>query len=102
MGTPRPRGRQPKTCPVDWCAGGHRCTAPHGEHRSDPQAWRTPYGTLVITRIRRADGIDFVEMRAVARLPADQEVAKDMARALATSVYVTIRDVLRRSYRRDK
>jgi hypothetical protein len=101
MGTPRPRAkRQVKTCPVEWCAGGHRCTAPFGEHRSDPQTWRTPYGNLVITRIRRADEIDYVEMRAVARLPADQDVAKDMARALALGIDVTIRDVLRGNFER--
>jgi hypothetical protein len=101
MGTPRARGsRQARTCPVDWCAGGHRCTAPHGEHRSDPQTLRTGYGTLVITRIRGADGVDFVEMRAVARLPADEETAREMARALATGVDVTIRDVLRGNFQR--
>jgi hypothetical protein len=101
MGRPRRRSaRQARTCPVEWCAGGHRCTAPWGEHRSDPRAWRTPYGTLVITRIRRADGTDFVEMRAVARLPSDQQVARDMARALATGIDLTIRDVLRGNFDR--
>jgi hypothetical protein len=98
MGTPPARGsRKVKTCPVEWCAGGHRCTAPRGEHRSDPQTWRTPYGSLVLTRIRGAAGADYVEMRAVARLPGDEKVAAEMARALAAGVDVTIRDVLRGS-----
>jgi hypothetical protein len=101
MSTPRPNGsRKVKTCTVEWCAGGHRCNAPFGEHRSDPQSWRTPYGNLVITRVRRADAADYVEMRVVARLPADQDAAKDMARALATGVDVTIRDVLRGNFDR--
>jgi len=93
---PRSRpSRKIKTCPVEWCAGGHRCTAPLGEHRSDPQTVRTPYGSIVITRIRPAGQNDYVEMRAVARLPGDDEAAGQMARALATAVDVTIRDVLR-------
>lgn len=98
---PRQRpSRKVKTCPVDWCAGGHRCTAPYGEHRSDPQTVRTPYGSIVITRIRQADQTDYVEMRAVARLPVDQGVAQDMTRALATAVDVTIRDVLKGNFDR--
>src|SRR5262245_56650193 len=100
MGTPRPKGRARKTCPVVWCAGGHRCTAPFGEHRSHPQSWRTPYGNLVVMRIRWADGTDYMEMRAVARLPVGEDGAKEMARALATGIDLTIRDVLRGNFER--
>ena len=88
-----------------WCAGGHRCGL--GEHRSDPQTWLTSYGTIVATRIRRADGRDRLELRAVVDLPGEDVLAQDVARLLAVGVDLTVRDVLharlarlRRAYHR--
>ena len=81
-------------CP-DWCAGGHRCTAAGGgEHRSDPHTWLTPYGTLVVTRIREARGQDRLEIRAVVDLPADQAAAHHLGRLLTVGVDLTVRALL--------
>jgi hypothetical protein len=88
-------------CPagIEWCAGGHRCSPLLGEHRSDPWPMRAPYGTLVATRIHRR-GEGWVELRALVRLPADEQRAEDMARALAVGVDVTIHHVTRGALRR--
>lgn len=90
--------RPPRRCP-EWCARDHQCTARHGypsgEHRSDPLRWRTAYGTLVATRIETIQGEGRMEVRAVAKLPADQGLARRQAQQLAVQIDLAIRDVLR-------
>jgi hypothetical protein len=81
---------------VPWCGGGHRCTAAAGgEHRSHPHTWLTSYGTLVVTRIRRADGRDRLEVRLVAELPGEEPRDRDTARLLVLALDLVTRDVLR-------
>ncbi len=83
------------TCP-DWCARAHRGTAASGgEHRSHPHSWHTPYGALVATRLRGADGRNRIEVRLVATLPREEDRGRDTARMLVLALDLLARDVLR-------
>jgi hypothetical protein len=81
-------------CP-EWCAGGHRCTAdsPGGEHRSDPLNLPAIYGGMSATRVQR-DGSGWLEVRVSIRLPDAELNAWDMARLLALSIDLAVRDTL--------
>jgi hypothetical protein len=76
----------------EWCARDHRCGL--GEHRSEPVAWRTEYGTLVATRVRDAGGREWLETRTVVRLARDERRARTQAQHLAVGVDLTVRAVL--------
>lgn len=66
----------------EWCARGHHCTAPTGEHASVPEVWQTDAGRIVATRYRSASGRDRIEVRTVARLPEGEPGAQAYARLL--------------------
>lgn len=88
--------RRPATQHPEWCAE-HRCTAtrlPAGEHRSEPSVWRTPYGTLIVTRTLTNAGRSGVEVRADVRLAADEDRGRLQARLLVVGVDLTVRAVL--------
>lgn len=96
-GTTGQRWRRPQQeCPP-WCAKDHRCTAAWrsgGEHRSDPIAWRQPYGCLVVTRVAHRDGRQHMETRVVARLSTDDDAARVQAQHLLVGIDLTVRAVL--------
>jgi hypothetical protein len=76
-----------------WCAQNHHCTAGRmsaGEHASTPEVWQTDVGRLVATRHRTTAGRDFVELRTVMRLPADETAAAGLARHLIATSYLVL------------
>lgn len=72
----------------DWCGGGHRCNL--GEHRSHPET----RGLVAGTRILRASGRGYLELRAMVPLPADEMWAADRARWAMWGVDLILRVVL--------
>jgi hypothetical protein len=88
----RPSKRCPEWCSVDRCT--LRLGYAHGEHRSEPLVWRTPYGTLITTMVETAAGNGSIEIRADVRLGAEATVARAQAQHLAVGVDLTIRAVL--------
>lgn len=75
----------------DWCAGGHHCTAPGGEHASEPEVWETSVGRMVATRYQRAGtGASRMELRVVVSLPSDEATAVRLARHVVGLTYVTV------------
>jgi hypothetical protein len=52
------------------------------------------YGTLVATRVQELSGQGRLEVRAVAKLDADQELARWQAQQLAVRIDKAIREVL--------
>lgn len=73
---------------TDWCAGGHRCGL--DEHRSHVEVC----GLVAGTRILRASGRGYVELRAMVPLPADDQAAADRARLAIWAVDLILRVVL--------
>jgi hypothetical protein len=92
---------RPVTHP-DWCAGGHHCRAPLGEHRSEPMTFRASYGAQVVTMIRDGRNQEWAEIRAVVRLERGGGLVRDDARRLVLGVDLIIRDVLAGRLRRVK
>src|SRR5690606_38807190 len=92
------RWRRPERVCPPWCAGDHRCTARHGypsgQHRSRMLAWRSWYGRLIATRVEASSGESQLEIRAVAKLDDDEQVAHEQAQLLAVRIDQVIRDVL--------
>lgn len=85
----------------DWCSGGHRCAL--GEHRSDVEV----RGLVAGTRIQRASGRGYLELRAMLPLPDSETAAADRARLAMWAVDLILRAVLagrlgplREAYRR--
>jgi uncharacterized protein YciW len=74
---------------TDWCAQGHRCGL--GEHRSDPLTVTTPgAGSIVLTRIRNANGAQLAEIRLSVVLPDNEGDARQRLTALLTHLRTLI------------
>ena len=72
-----------------WCAGGHQCRL--GEHRAQPISFQIPgAGSVVLTRIRSANGVDPAEVRLSVTLPAGEADARARLTALLSHLRVLI------------
>jgi hypothetical protein len=95
----RSRGRRgpDRECPR-WCARGHACTAQHGypggEHRSAPVTVRTPYGTLVATRVANLACRGRLELRLQVDLAANERFAEAQAVRIGEEVDRAVRRAL--------
>jgi hypothetical protein len=83
-------GREQSDWHPAWCARDHACTAPVGEHRSDPLTWRADHGLFIATRVRKGDGRQQLEVRVVIELPGDEEEARVQARRLAANIDLSV------------
>jgi hypothetical protein len=71
---------------TSWCAGGHRCAL--GEHRADPHTITSPgAGSATITRIRRASGVEYAEIRLRINLPYDEHDARTRLASVVTFLW---------------
>jgi hypothetical protein len=77
----------------NWCAQGHHCN--HHEHRSEPNRWQTPYGT-VVAAITQCVGSrkGYLDLHIRVGIDANQHAARRQAAALAVAIDDTIRTAL--------
>lgn len=83
-----------------WCARSHHCTTRRtkltgpftvGEHASAPQIWDTDHGRVVATRHRTArTGADWVEIRTIVALPADDDTAERLTQHLIAAGHLVL------------
>ena len=74
---------------TDWCSQGHPCGL--GEHRSYPISMVVPgSGSLVLTRVRSANGSQHAELRFSINLPGDDAQARLRLAALLTHIRTLI------------
>ncbi len=78
------------TAHTAWCGRGHLCNL--DEHRTQPQTWRTRYGSLIASLVQRSHAkTAYLELRIRITIPADEHTARQQAAAIAAGVDSAIR-----------